>query len=87
MPQENKQTSSALLKTERQALGDKITVSIQLSISPGCQCNRIWLRGTGNRKQDMLFADNIWLRESFCIVRFPFHRFGLYSLEHTRTQV
>lgn len=28
MPQENKQTSSILLQTERQALGDKITVSI-----------------------------------------------------------
>lgn len=28
MPQENKQTSSTLLQTERQALGDKITVSI-----------------------------------------------------------
>lgn len=84
MPQENKQTSSSLLQTERQALGDKITVH-QPSISPGCRCNRIWLRGTGNRKQDVLFADNIWLSESLCIVRFPFHGFGLHSLIHTHT--
>lgn len=35
MPQENKQTSSALLQTERQALGDKITVSINCQSALG----------------------------------------------------
>lgn len=35
MPQENKQTSSTLLQTERQALGDKITVSINCQSALG----------------------------------------------------